>query len=160
MAAVCSSNLSPNSSLDQRDTKAAIDEFQIFLSKYPNSTKRDTCNTLIEVLNKKLEVKSMDIARLYAKTEKYKAAVIALNQLLEDFPGTSYSEEVMFLIVESNYLFASNSVESKMFERFEETTKSYYNFVARFPKSKFLRQAEGYFNDALKEMEKLNVANN
>lgn len=160
LAAMCNLNLSPKSSLDQQDTKAAIDEFQLFLNKYPNSEKVDSCYTLISGLNQKLEEKAFNIASLYVKTEKHKAAVIALENMMNDYPGTIYTEQVMFLIIKSQFLYAERSIESKKFQRYEDCTKSYYNFVARFPESADLKEAESFFKRSLKTMERLDVATN
>ncbi|MFM1930934.1 MAG: hypothetical protein RL226_237, partial [Bacteroidota bacterium] len=98
MAAMCSYNLSPEYTLDQTDTRLAINEMQLFMDKYPDSAKRDTCNLLIAELNSKLERKSFEIARLYEKTQNYKSAVLALNNALKEYPNSPYKEEMMFLI--------------------------------------------------------------
>ena len=45
--------------------------------------------------------------------EKYRSATIALNTTISEFPNTNFKEEILFLILKSNYLYASNSVESK-----------------------------------------------
>lgn len=159
MAAMCNYQLSPQASLDQEDTKSAIEEFEIFMNRYPLSSRVDTCNYLMGQLKMKLEKKEFDIASLYAKTEQYKSATIMLNQLLEDYPSTVYAEEVMFMLVKNSFLFAEQSIDSKKKERYEACTKSYYNFVGRFPESKFVREAESYFNRSLKALDRLTVAN-
>jgi len=146
MAAMCSYQISPEYSLDQGQTKLAIDEFQLFMNRYPTSSLRDSCNTMIETLRLKLETKSFEVAKQYLKTENYKAAHQAFGNLFKDYPGTRFREEAMFLQVKSDYLFAINSTESKMFERHESTVKSYLNFVAAFPKSQWLKEAENYYS--------------
>ena len=40
---------SPDYYLDQSDSHKAIDEFQLFMSKYPNSVWVDSCNTLSKI---------------------------------------------------------------------------------------------------------------
>jgi len=160
LAAMCNYNLSPNSTLDQQDTQAAIDEFQLYLNKFPNSEKVDSCYKLIGDLNLKLEKKAFDIASLYVKTEKHKAALIALENMLNDYPGTVYTEDVMFLIIKSHFSYAERSIEMKKLERYEACTKSYYNFAARFPDSGNLKEAESFFKRSVKAMEKLEVATN
>lgn len=155
MAAMCSYNNSPKYSLDQQDTRTAINEFQLFMDRYPRSELRDSCNNMIALLREKIEIKSYEIAKLYVKTERYKSAVIALQQSLQDFPDTEHREEMMFLMVKSSYLLAENSFEDKKLERYTETTKSYYNFVASYPKSKELDEAERYFKNSLKEIDRI-----
>ncbi|MFT6727162.1 MAG: outer membrane protein assembly factor BamD [Flavobacteriales bacterium] len=159
LAAMCNYNLSPKYSLDQQDTKAAIDEFQLFLDRYPTSDRKDTCNTLMADLRYKLEVKSYKLAKLYAKTQKYLAASLALEDFVYSYPASQYGEEAMFLIVESRFNYAENSIEGKKLERFEETIKSYTNFVNRFPESQKLKDAEEYYLGAVSEMEELRSIN-
>jgi outer membrane protein assembly factor BamD len=43
-------------------------------------------------------------AKLYYNLGDYKAAVIALNNSIEQFPETKYREEIMFLILKASYL--------------------------------------------------------
>ena len=62
---------------------------------------------------------------------------------------------MLFLILKSNFLFASNSINSKKIVRFEESIKSYYTFVDSFKNSKFAKEAESFYLSSLKELEKL-----
>ncbi len=155
LAAMCNFNLSPKYSLDQQDTKAALSEFQLFLDRYPTSSRKDTCNTLMAELRYKLEVKAYEVAKLYAKTQKHLAASLALEDFIYSYPGSKFTEEAMFLIVETRYKYADNSIEQKKLERFEETTKSYTNFVTRFPNSEMLKDAEEYYLKANSEIVEL-----
>ena len=158
-SAVCYMKNSPEFNLDQSDTYKAIDEFQLFMNRYPSSELVDSCNTLIKDLRSKLELKSYEKSQLYFKMEKYRSAVIAFNSTLEEFPDTKYREDILFMIVKANFLFAINSIEIKKAERFEETINSYHTFVDSFEKSKHLKVAESYFNTCLKEIEKLTNSN-
>jgi outer membrane protein assembly factor BamD len=158
LAALCSYNLSPAYSLDQNDTKTAVDEFQLFLDKYPSSALRDSANTMIEKLNRKLEIKNFEIAKSYVITEKYKAAVSALRGFLKDFPASSFREEALFLVVKSQYLFAEGSIESKKLDRYRATTESYITFVSAFPESKLLNEAEGYYQKSRRQIERLTAS--
>jgi outer membrane protein assembly factor BamD len=159
LAAKCSYNLSPNYSLDQTDTKLALTELQLFIDKYPNSSLRDSCQNMMTTLNQKLEKKSYEIAKLYVKTERYNSAAIALRNAVKDFPASPYREEMMFLMVKSSYLYASKSVIDKKTERFTEAIDHYFNFVAYFPESKWLKQAESYYESSRKELERLKMGN-
>jgi len=155
MAAMCSYGNSPKYSLDQTDTRTAINEFQLFLDRYPSSSLKDSCNNMIYRLREKIEIKDVEIAKLYVKTEKYKSAVIALEDAIQRYPDSQHREEMMYLMVKSNYLLAENSFEDKKLDRFTNTTKSYYNFVASFPESKYVNDAERYFENSLKEIDRI-----
>lgn len=154
-AARCSFELSPTYSLDQTDTRNSIDEFQLFLDHFPNSNLRDSANKMIVLLNSKLETKAFENAKIFEKTGKYKAASQSLKQLLKDYPATVYKEEVLYLIVKSDYLFAEGSVEEKKLDRFRSTIESYITFANSFPESKKLKEAEGYYKSSQKQVEKM-----
>ncbi|MCH2198671.1 MAG: outer membrane protein assembly factor BamD [Flavobacteriales bacterium] len=160
LAAMCSYNLSPEFSLDQTDTKLAINEMQLFLDKYPGSTLRDSCTTMIDQLNAKLERKNFEVAKLYVKTENFKSAVLVLDYALRDYPNTKYREEMMYMLVKSSYLLAAQSIEEKKMDRFADCVNHYLNFVAYFPESGYLREAENYFDDSQKEIERLKKVSN
>jgi outer membrane protein assembly factor BamD len=139
---------SPRFSLDQSNTQAAINEFQLFVTMYPNSDKVSECNTLIDELRLKLQNKSFESARLYFHMGDYKAALVAFRNMLRDFPDSHRREEAFFMIVKSQYLLARNSVPEKQLERFKEVTEYYLKFIDTFPKSKFLREAESMYSQS------------
>ncbi len=157
MSAYCHYLLSPTYSLDQEDTKNAMDELQLFLNKYPKSNLADSCNSLVDDLHWKLETKAFSIAKQYYKMRSYKAAIIAFKNILKDFPDTEYKEEVAFLIVKSHYYLASNSIESKKEQRIKDTISSYIKFADDFPKSDYLKEAENLYENILKEKATLNL---
>ena len=159
-SAVCLMMNSPDYYLDQTESYKAIDEFQLFLSKYPNSFLVDSCNNMVANLRARLERKSFEKGKLYFRMEKFRSAIIALNTTILEFPNTQYKEEVLYLILKSNYLFAINSVLSKKVERFEESIKSYYTFVDSFKNSKFANEAESFYLSSIKELEKLKKTSN
>ena len=146
---------SPEPSLDQTETKKAIDELQLFMNRYPNTAKMDTCNSLVKTLRDKLEVKALDGAKLYFQMEQYKAAKVALKNVLVDYPDTKYKDDVLLYMVKSNYNLAVNSIDSKKEERFKETIKSYHTFADAFQGSSKLKEAESMYNTAVKELEKI-----
>jgi outer membrane protein assembly factor BamD len=155
LAAECSYQLSPSFSLDQTDTFNAINEYQLFLDKYPYSNLRDSANHQIDRLNNKIERKDYEIAYQYAKTLRYKAAASAFKEFLKKYPNSKYKEEAMFQIVRSNYLLAEGSIEDKKLERMRATSESYLNFAAAFPESKWLKEAKSYFEKSEKQVRNL-----
>jgi len=159
MAAYCHYLDSPSITLDQENTNKAIKEFQLFLNKYPNTSKKQQCNDLIDMLREKLQKKEYLNAKIYFDMGDYKAAVIAFKNLIKDYPGTKYREECLFLTVKSYYLYAKNSIEEKKLDRYKEATQAYYALVDAFPQSKLLKEAELIFNDCNRSIEKLQNTN-
>ena len=154
MYAYCFYLESPRYSLDQTDTKNAIKELQYFINKYPGSTRMKECNELGDKLRSKLEKKYYEISKQYFFLDDYKAAVISFENLLKDFPDTKYREEVMFLILKSNYIYAIRSIETKKEERCKSTIDAYYKFKSYYSEnSKYIKDAENIFTGTKKYIE-------
>jgi len=154
--AYCFYLTSPRYELDQDNTNLAIDAFQEFISKYPQSKKVDDAKKLIKELFQKLEEKEFKSAWLYYHTENYKAAIIALQNSLKDYPNSEYREEEEFLILKSAYIYASNSVVQKQKERYQSAVDYYYNFIAEFPDSKYIKEAQKMYDVATKDLKTTN----
>lgn len=155
MSAMCSVKNSPDYSLDQTETLNALDEMQIFIDMYPNSSRIDSCNQIMDNLESKLEMKQYEQAYLFYKTENYKAATVAFATTLEKFPNSPHKEDIGYYSVRSHYLLAINSITSKKKERLNDTLKSYRKFVSQFPESKKLSELDGIKNKVEKELELL-----
>jgi outer membrane protein assembly factor BamD len=150
MNAYCYYLSSPRYSLDQADTKNAMQEMQNFVNEFPESPRIDTCTILMDKLRGKLERKAYEIAKAYYFRSDFKASVPAFQNFTKDFPESSHIEEVDFLIVKSWYLLAKNSIDSKKAERIEKSMESYLKFVDLHPQSQFLKEAEGIYIECQK----------
>lgn len=148
MSAYCLYEFSPSPSLDQTYTQKAINHFQLFLTHYPNSTKKDTTNQLINILVEKLQTKAFNDAKLYFKIGNYNSAVVALQNVLKHYPDTKYREEILYFVIKSNYLYAENSVEKKKRERYQATIDSYFNFTDQFPESIYLKEIQRIYKQS------------
>ncbi len=151
MKAFCEYLLSPTYSLDQTDTKKAIEAFQTFVDDYPNSDKIKECNKYIDLLRNKLEKKYFEIAKGYYITEYYHSASTALTNYVSSYPNSKYNEESYFLIIKCDYLFASNSVEWQKKARLQKVIEDYLKFVDNYPKSDYLKEAESLYNSAMNQ---------
>ncbi len=146
MSAYCSYLNSPDPSLDQAYTYKAIEEMQMFLNKYPKSTRLAECNKIVDNLRNRLEVKSFKASKLYFDIGDYKAAVIALKNSYNDFPDTQFREEILYLTLKSTYLLAENSINSKKATRYQDTVDEYYNLISEFPNTEYLKEAKKIFD--------------
>jgi outer membrane protein assembly factor BamD len=135
LTAMCSVQNSPDFSLDQNDTKVAIDNLQQFIDRYPESSLVDSCNHVMDRLLFKLEKKDFEAVKLYSKTQNYRAAAASSKSFIEDYPRSRFREEVYYMLVSNLSLLTVNSVENKKCERIEQTIESYRNFVAEFPET-------------------------
>lgn len=135
--------MSPRPNLDQENTSLAKAAFQKFLYKHPESKFVPECKRLIQELNDKMLDKAFLNAKQYYELGYYKAAIVALHNCVNDNPeNNKYREELMFMILDSNYLLADNSVQEKRKARFQTTLDEYYSFVGEFPSSKYNNKIE------------------
>ncbi len=145
---------SPPIYLDQASTSTAIDAFQEFLNRFPQSKYAVQSNNLIKELRVKLETKAFNTAKLYHKLQRYQAAIIALENFQKDFPDSYMQEEAAFLRVASQFEMAEKSYEHKKKERYEKSVAFYQNFIDRYPESRFLKEAETMFAKSQDEFKK------
>jgi outer membrane protein assembly factor BamD len=71
--------------------------------------------------------------------KEYKAAIVALNNSLKEHADTKYREEMMYLKLNSLFLYAENSTRDKQKERYQATLDDYYSFMEEFPESRYSR---------------------
>lgn len=142
MSAYCYYMDSPNPRLDQASTQDAIDAFQLYINRYPNSTRVEKCNQYIDEMQDKLVYKSYLRARNYFDRERFDSSIIALQNSIKDYPGSKYREELMFMLLESRYKLAYLSVDDKKRERYNLAKEEYYAFVSEYPQSDHRQKAE------------------
>jgi outer membrane protein assembly factor BamD len=136
LGAKCFSELSPVYSLDQTDTVKAIDKLQNFIDNYPGSPDVPEANKILRSLNEKMEKKVFENAKGYNIIMDYKAAIIAFDSFIADYPGTPFKEDALFYKYDSAYQLAINSVPSKMEERLNDAKLAYTNLIKFKPDTK------------------------
>jgi outer membrane protein assembly factor BamD len=147
LSGYCNYLMSPRASLDQENSRVAIQLFRKFIYKHPESKYVVECKRLIEELNNKLAEKEYLGSKLYYDLGYYKAAIVSLRNCLSDYPDNKFREEVMYMILEANYKLAENSVPEKRKERFQNTLDEYYSFKGEFPSGKYIKEADKIYND-------------
>lgn len=133
---------SPQPSRDQTTTLQAISAIKEYMERYPASPKLGVCEMRLEELKGKLYDKSYINARTYYKTERYKAAIIAFNNALAEFPESPHREEMLYLTLDASYKLAANSISSLQVDRYLDAMDAYYNFISEFPNSRHAKAAE------------------
>lgn len=140
--------LSPKYSLDQLSTFKALDEIDVFLDKYPSSSYVPNCVDLRSKLDYKIEKKSFENAKLYFTTENYKSAIHALNQTLLEYQNSLFKEEILFLLLQSYYLLAENSIDEKKEKRIKDAIFAFNQFKNSYPESDFMIESKRIFKQA------------
>jgi outer membrane protein assembly factor BamD len=143
---------SPRSSLDQNLTKEAIKNLELFIDTYPESNRIIRVNELILDLNKKIEKKNFEIVKLYYDTGKFKSAIFAIDNFLNNFPETELLEEVLYVQIQAYYRLAGNSIEEKKSQRVKEAIFAVDNFLISFPDGNFTSKVQVIY-EKLKNIE-------
>ncbi|SNR15536.1 outer membrane protein assembly factor BamD [Tenacibaculum jejuense] len=147
----------PSYTKDPTNINKAIDAFQSFIDKYPDSPKLAEANKYYQELRYMLESKAFDIAKNYYNTAEtdprnYRAAIVAFDNLLSDFLGTTYKEEALFYRLKAAHDLAVKSRVKKRGERTKVALKAYEKLKRNFPKTRFEKESEEMYA-TLKEIE-------
>ncbi len=146
---------SPNYKLGQENTQKAIDQLQVFINTYPESTRVKESNRLIDELRAKLELKAFKEAKLYYDMRQYQSALHAFDNVLKDFPGTKNTEQIRYLAVKSSQLLADQSVYEKQSLRYEEAIDNAELFLRKHPKSKYKSKVKAILKHIKSQTKKL-----
>ncbi|XWN38318.1 MAG: outer membrane protein assembly factor BamD [Balneola sp.] len=139
---------SPRYRLDQTATRRAIDEFQLFNSRYPNSEYVTQSAEKINELREKLARKYYESAQFYDRTDQYKAATIYYDLVIDRYPESKWAETALLKQIETYNEYAFNSVLSKQVERYELAISTYEKFIQLFPQSSARGEAESLRDQA------------
>lgn len=151
---------SPTYSLDPTDTNKALTAYQQFINEYPNSTRLEEANRHYQEIRQQLEKKAFEIARTYYKTAEYdfrnyKATVVAMDNLLNDFLGTKYKEDAFYYKLKAYHDLALKSTPRKKEERINDAIKAYQKLIKTFPESKYLKESNEMLSNLQSEQKKL-----
>lgn len=153
--AYCFYMQSPRAKLDQSTSRQAIDAFGLFMDLYPNTAEAEEAQAYIDEMQDKLAYKAYMSAKLYYDLgtylgNNYQSAIITAENCLKEFPSTKHREELSFLILDSRYIIAENSIDEKQSERYRAVIDEYYNFLNDFPESKMKKEADEIYNKTQK----------
>ncbi len=137
---------SPKIELEQVNTIKAMNMMQTFINTHPGSERNKEATEIIDKSRLKLEQKEYRSAQLYYDLEKYRAAAIAFDALLNKYPESAKGEDYKLMVVKAYYRFAKKSIPEKQLERYEKVITEFQDFADRYPESKNLKQAEEYVN--------------
>ena len=87
-----------------------------------------------------MEQKAFDAGKLYYDMSNYSSAVVSLENMLKDFPGSDKEEEVRYLIAKSSYDLAINSIYTRQEERYNQTIDKCDVFIKKHPESDFINE--------------------
>lgn len=140
--------LSPRYKLEQEHSRTAIEKFQLFNSRYPNSERVEEAAEYISELRSKLAKKIYYSGNLYMRTKSYEAAIVYYDLTIDNYPESDWAQRALVEKISTYVTYADRSVESKQRERYEEAIEAYETFVQLFPEGEYRSEAEDLVDDA------------
>lgn len=141
-------NLAPSSELDQNYAGLAKSAFEEFINHYPNSNEVKMCEEYIIELQERIHKKEFYVGETYYNISYYSSAIKTLKNILKKDAETPLREDILFLILKSQYEYAKQSIEEKQKERFYAVVDSYYSLTSQFPEGKYSRFAKKLYENA------------
>ena len=139
---------SPKPELDQTNTIKAMGMMQTFINTHPGSARNKEANEIIDICRQKLEIKDHKGAQLYFDMGHFRAAGVAYETLLDNYPESVKADEYKLMVIKSFYRYAQLSIEERQYERYEEVITKVNEFIDRFPDSKLRKEAEDYLKQS------------
>jgi len=128
--------------LDQTPTYKAMTAIYNYKREHPGTLNAGVCNRMLEDLNERLDRKAYENAKIYYTMEDYKAARVALRNVLKDDSDNQYREDILYYTAMSSYKYANLSVPAKQKERFLIFEDDYFNFIGEYPESKYRKELD------------------
>lgn len=147
--------LSPESALDQSDTKRAIQEFELFMDRFPDNDLVNDAQAMIVELRTKLAQKQFDTARLYERRELFEAAALSYESVFDLYPDTEWAQQALVGAIRTYISFSDQSIPSRQAERLESAVKNYDRLTQIFQESPYLKEAESFYKQAQGKLEAL-----
>ena len=140
MYALCFYYLSPGPSRDQTMTGHALIAINEFMSRYPQS---DRVENFRKINTELTNAYFVDQIISGSEVDCSKAfTIVAFKNALKQYPESKRREEIMYLIVDSGYRLASNSISEKQTDRYLSMLDSYLSFKEEFPESKYTKEVD------------------
>ena len=142
--------------LDQSETRNVLEAMQNFTNFHPDSEYTEKCNQHIDELRNKLQKKEYDMVMQYYNMTEYKSAVTASKNTVKLYPDIPEREELEYIAVKAQYLYAKNSIESKRKERYQLVVENFEDYKYNNPpSSKHYEECTNFAETSKKEIKKM-----
>jgi len=145
--------MSPAYNLDASDTKKAVDYLRLYIAAHPGSEHRDDIGLKIDELQEKLATKLMDTARMYERSEQYRAAVLTYERVLDEYPTSRPVDEALFSAMRSQVAYAEASILTRQRVRYNVAVDLYDRLYQLFPNSDYLKEAEVLYTEVQEKLQ-------
>ncbi|MCX7606802.1 MAG: outer membrane protein assembly factor BamD [Bacteroidia bacterium] len=130
--------LSADYDFDQRETRRAIDQLQVYLTLYPNGRHVSLAEERLRELERKLELKAFHTAEVFYRIGRYRAATTLFSDFLTHATQADLREEAAYKRAMAALLMAERSIQEKQLPRFREAEGFYHTFVQEYPSSRYI----------------------
>lgn len=100
MQGMCYVEQVPRTDLDQTPTRQAVEHFVRYLREHPAGKHRTEVEAELDKLNRHLDQKELDAARLYRNMGRWQAAAVTIDTMLETRPNSELRPEMLLLAAE------------------------------------------------------------
>ncbi|MFD2532242.1 outer membrane protein assembly factor BamD [Gracilimonas halophila] len=143
---------SPRYKLDQTSTRRAIERFQLFNNRFPDSELVPEAADRIDELRNKLARKSYEAAQFYVRTDRYRAANIYFDETIDQYPETEWAERSLVDQIQTYITYADNSIIARQAERYSSAIETYEKFLQLFPDSEYRSEVESLHDEAQQKL--------
>lgn len=137
--------------LDQAPTYKAMKAIYEYKAAHVKSPNIAICNRMLEDLEERLDRKAFENAKIYYTMEDYKAARVALKNVLKSDSDNQYREDILYYTAMSSYKYAYLSVPAKQKERYLVFIDDYLNFKEEFPQSRYIKELNSLYEKVSKK---------
>lgn len=157
LVALCDYKKSLRSELDQTDTRLALGSLQLFIDQNPNSQYVAEANKKIDELRARLLDKVYRNAKIFYMIGEYKAAMVACENAIENYPDMMHTSELAFYVVDAAYKLAKNSLVSVQVERYKTVLEKAAFFYKENSQQNnaYLKSVQEIEKKTKKELEKI-----
>lgn len=140
--------MSPAPALDQSDTKRAIQEFQLFIDRFPGDALITEAQENVVALRTKLAEKQYLTAQLYERRELFEAAALSFESVFDLYPDTPWAQPALVGAIKMYIAFSDQSIALRQPERLRAAIKNYDRLIQIFEPSEHHKEAESYYEQA------------
>ena len=140
--------LSPPYQLDQTDTERAVEQFRLFMQRFPDHSLVDEAQEKVIELREKMAHKQFETGGLYERRELYHAAAISYETTFDQYPDTPWADDALLAAIRAYIAYSDQSIQARQPERLRKAVENYQRLVQVFPESPLVDEAEDLYEQA------------
>ena len=149
---------SPYFELDQSPTERAIDEFNLYMQRYPEHDSIASAELYVGELREKLAYKWFFNAEQYERRGLYEAAGLSYEGIFDQFPETPLADDALLGALRCYINYSDQSIVQRQPERLQRAIDHYERLLQIFPDSELMSQADVLYQRAVSQLESLTQA--